>query len=117
MIALKHGSFIRMGTAFAEIGTVGGAAAERGENPAKATEKAIAERGLLTWATALRRLPVGQIGREARERAYMGATELGAGQAFEVEGRRYTAAPGDRLTAGTIRIVPHNPDEVRSGWR
>lgn len=117
MITLKHGSFIRMGTAFAEIGTVGGAAAERGQNAAAATAKAITDRAMLTWATAVRRLPVGQIGREARERAYMGATELGAGQAFEIEGRRYTAAPGDRLTAGTIRIIPHNPDEIRCDGR
>ena len=115
MITLKHGGHIRIGTAFAEISTVGGTAAEAGQNPAAATAKAVEDRAPLTWATTLRRLPVGQIGREARERAYMQAEELRPGQAIEVEGRRYTVALTDRSPAGTIRITPHNPDEARSG--
>ena len=45
----------------------------------------------------------------------MQAEELRPGQAIEVEGRRYTVALADRSPAGTIRIVPHNPDEARSG--
>jgi hypothetical protein len=115
MITLRHGGYVRIGTAFAQISTVGGTAAEAGQNAAAATAKAVADRKPLTWATAMRRLPVGQIGREARERAYMQAEELRPGQAIEVEGRRYSVALADRSPAGTIRIVPHNPDEARSG--
>ncbi len=115
MITLKHNSFIRIGTAFAEISTAGGTAAEAGQNAAAGTARAIADHKPLTWTTTLRRLPVGQIGREARERAYMQAEELRPGQAIEVEGRRYSVALADRSPTGMIRIVPHNPDEARSG--
>ncbi len=45
----------------------------------------------------------------------MQAEELRPGQAIEVEGRRYSVALADRSPTGMIRIVPHNPDEARSG--